>query len=110
MISIISAYLFKLCTLAFKLLPPAGKVMFLHVPVILVWQTPLPPGQTHTPRQTPPQRRSLQRTVRILLECILVGIGKKIQLWSLDSMGALFLFKDCLRFVGNRLIVAGSSL
>ena len=35
-------------------------------------QTPPPPGR-HPSRQTPPSRtRSLQRTVRILLECILV--------------------------------------
>ena len=64
-----------------------GKVMFLHLSVILsmegVWQTPPlskhPRGQTpllgkHLPGQTPPPpgRRLLQRTVRILLECILV--------------------------------------
>ena len=36
-------------------------------------QTPLPPlGRHPHPRQTPPGRRLLQRTVRILLECILV--------------------------------------
>ena len=79
-----------------------GKVMFLHLSVILSTgevsgrypsrqtppvgrhlpgQTPLgrhppradtfPSGQT-PPRQTPPSRRLLQRTVCILLECILV--------------------------------------
>ena len=41
------------------------------------WQTP-PPGQT-PPRQTPLPRRPLQRTVRILLECILVCSSLHIQ-------------------------------
>ena len=55
------------------------KVMFLHLSVILFWG-----GGVHTPRQTtfsplantppPPPRRPLHRTVRILLECILVRI------------------------------------
>ena len=80
--------------------PSCGKVMFLHVSVILFagggwsgrqtplwadipWQTPPgrhPLGQTplsrHTPpppgRQIHPRGGPLQRTVRILLECILV--------------------------------------
>ena len=63
-----------------------GKVMFLHPSVILstggVWQTP--PRQTPPPADPPPgrhptlgrhpraDRRPLQRTVRILLESILV--------------------------------------
>ena len=34
--------------------------------------THIPPGQTDPPGQTPPSRRLMQRTVRILLECILV--------------------------------------
>ena len=46
-----------------------------------VWQTPC--GQTHPPGQTPPgrhppSRRLLQRTVRIILECILVLYCKLI--------------------------------
>ena len=61
-----------------------GKVMFLHVSVILstwgVWQADIPPhgqtppaGQTHTPLAgRHPLPRKLQRTVLILLECILV--------------------------------------
>ena len=63
-----------------------GKVMFSQASVILstgggdVWQTP-PPGRHPPPRQTPPPgqttpppaRRPLQRTVRILMECILVA-------------------------------------
>ena len=69
-----------------SLLPSArscGKVMFLHLSVILfrgVWQTPpwadIPPGQTPSWADTsladPRRRRPLQRTVRILLECNLV--------------------------------------
>ena len=57
--------------------------VFLHVSVILstgeggVWQTPhqadTPPGRQTPPWQVDiPQRRRLQQTVRILLECILV--------------------------------------
>ena len=59
-----------------------GKVLFLHVYVILftgggVWQADIPRG-----RQTPRSlwRRPLQRTVRILLECILVYIVHAIRL------------------------------
>ena len=55
--------------------------MFLHLSVILftgregvVWQT-LPPGR-HPLADTPP-RRPLQRTVRILVECILVEKSKQ---------------------------------
>ena len=69
------------------------KVIFLHLFVILFtrgrctppgryhpWQTPPPPARIprqtspppDTPWQTPPKRRQLQRSVRILLECILV--------------------------------------
>ena len=62
-----------------------GKVMFLHVSVILSHRRGglagrYAPGQTPPGRQTPPlaetppQGRPLQRTVRILLECILVSV------------------------------------
>ena len=52
-----------------------GKIMFLHVSVILsrgrVWQgRQTPPWLADTP---PPKGRPLQRNVRILLECILVA-------------------------------------
>ena len=66
----------------YGLLPPAscGKVMFLHLSVILPTggvsasvhagiDTPL---DRHPRADTPPSRRLLQRMVRILLECILV--------------------------------------
>ena len=64
-----------------------GKVMFLHLSVILstggvcliaCWDTHTPPGQTPPPSRDPhwadtlPSRRLLQRTVRILLKYILV--------------------------------------
>ena len=60
---------------------------------------PPPPDQEHSPEQaTPPpreQRRLLLRTVRILLECILVGyffnlrIRQSVLFWSLTFQ------KDC---------------
>ena len=59
----------------------SGKVMFLHLYVILftggggvVWQTLHP---SRHPLAGHPQRRPLQRTVRILLECILVEKSKQ---------------------------------
>ena len=56
----------------YRLQRSCGKVMFSQASVILA-HTPLcrppPPEQTPTPH---PCRRLLQRTVRILLECILV--------------------------------------
>ena len=76
----------------YRLQRSCGKVKFLHLSVILstsecipacTWaDTPLgrhlpradtPPGQT-----PPPSRRLLQRTVRILLECILVYIDSML--------------------------------
>ena len=76
----------------YRLQPSCGKVMFLHLSVILftgegVCQTPPgrhpslyrhPPGQTppsRHPWEDTPSRRPLQWTVRILLECILVHIN-----------------------------------
>ena len=57
------------------LLPSANcrKVMFLHLSVSHSVHSPLLPGRHHHPRQTPSPRRPLQRTVRILVECILVS-------------------------------------
>ena len=54
-----------------------GRVMFLHVSTGWV-SGRQPPGQTHPPGQTPPPVPpwSLLRTVRILLECILVYQAK----------------------------------
>ena len=65
-----------------------GKVMFLHLSVILSIGgvsasvhagIPPPPGQTppsaDTPWTDPPSRQLLQQMVRILLECILVTIS-----------------------------------
>ena len=46
-----------------------GKVMFLHLFVILFTDTP---SWADTTLGRPPRRRPLQRTVRIILECILV--------------------------------------
>ena len=89
---------------SYCLLPPTnkvwGKVMFLHLSVILFtvgrgytppmqtpsgrhplgrhplvdtpWQTP--PGQTPPGRHPPASRRLLLQTVRILMECILVSV------------------------------------
>ena len=66
----------------YRLQRSCGRVMFLHLSVILftggcipacTW-TDSPPGR-HPPGQTPPpRRRLLQWMVRILLECILVEI------------------------------------
>ena len=63
-------------------------------------QTPLeadtPPGSRHTPLKadTPPRRRPLLRTVRILLECILV-----LHIISSKLIAIYFcLFFDSLRF------------
>ena len=53
-----------------------GKVMFSQTSVILsrggVWQTP---PRADSPGQTLPRRWPLQRTVRILLECIFVHLS-----------------------------------
>ena len=63
-------------------------------------QTPLPPGQKPPWADTPPGRRLLQRTVHILLECILVQYGshfsglKKI----LDSSSIFSIFQYLLKF------------
>ena len=67
------------------------------------WQTP--PGQT-PPRQTPPgqtpphpERRPLQRTVRILLECILfVTFSSKLNRTFINSKHGEFFFE---KFVIN---------
>ena len=75
-----------------------GKVIFLHLSVILftgrVWQTRIDtPWEDTPPEQTPPKRWALQRTVRILLECILYFLKKKFWgrhqsfLWDHRSQG-----------------------
>ena len=85
------------------------KVIFLHVSVILskggagrgLSDNPLDrhPLDKHSPGQTPPtpQGRPLQRTVRILLECILVSILSMKSGHELNLLRQVFTFSTIIK-------------
>ena len=106
-----------------------GKVMFLHLSVILFTGGVHPPGRHTTPlgrhplgrhlprRHTPSWQPPLQRTIRILLECILVS--KCIELCeesrtsvkkSLLTIDSLCHFLSCCWLVKSQLHCISSIL